>query len=249
MITSIDDYSRKILFADFFPTESTWAHIHASQSLILTYGLPLRYYVNCLREFGFVQGEDIFWRKHVLQTDEIDTQWHKMMRLLNVDVSYALSPQAKGKVERPYRWLQDRIAGTCIYEDISQIGDVRIVLRVEIDRHNNYQVHSTTGEIPGIRFEKALETGISLFRIFSIPKPYTSLMDVFCLREQRSVNGYYRVSLFNHVIEIPNVSNYEYVDIHLVLDDIKEIMNIRIWWNRKMAHSAVLPLNGFPVYF
>jgi hypothetical protein len=96
LITSIDDYSRKILFADFFPAESTWTLIHASQSLILTYGLPLRYYVNCLREFGFIQGEDIFWRKHVLQTDEIDTQWRKMMRLLNVDVSYALSPQAQG---------------------------------------------------------------------------------------------------------------------------------------------------------
>jgi len=31
------------------------------------------------------------------------------MRILGVDVIYALSPQAKGKVERPYRWLQDRI--------------------------------------------------------------------------------------------------------------------------------------------
>jgi hypothetical protein len=28
-------------------------------------------------------------------------------RILGVDVTYALSPQAKGKVERPYRWLQD----------------------------------------------------------------------------------------------------------------------------------------------
>jgi len=38
-----------------------------------------------------------------------------MMRLLGVDVGYALSPQAKGKVERPYRWLQDRIVRTCVY--------------------------------------------------------------------------------------------------------------------------------------
>jgi hypothetical protein len=60
LITSIDDYSRKILFADLFPAETTWAHIQASQVLIMTYGLPLRYYVDCLRVFRFVQGRDSF---------------------------------------------------------------------------------------------------------------------------------------------------------------------------------------------
>ncbi|MBT9165157.1 MAG: hypothetical protein DDT23_01172 [candidate division WS2 bacterium] len=38
------------------------------------------------------------------------------MKILGVDVSYALSPEAKGKVERPYRWLQDRIVRTCALE-------------------------------------------------------------------------------------------------------------------------------------
>ena len=99
-------------FADFVPRETTWAHIQAAQALIQTYGLPLRYYVDSLRVFRFVQGRDSFWRKHVLGTDDVDTQWRRLMRLLGVDVSFALSPQAKGKVERPYRWLQDRIVRT-----------------------------------------------------------------------------------------------------------------------------------------
>lgn len=99
LITSIDDFSRKLLYADFVPRETTWAHIQATQALSQRYGLPLRYYVDSLRVFRFVQGRDSFWRKHVLDTDEVDTQWRKMMRLLAVDVSHALSPQAKGKVE------------------------------------------------------------------------------------------------------------------------------------------------------
>jgi len=119
LCTSIDDYSRKLLFADFFPKETTWAHIQATQTLIQRYGLPFRYYVDSLRVFRFVQGRDSFWRKHVLETDDVDTQWGKMMRLLGVNVVYALSPQAKGKVERPYRWLQDRIVRTCVYENLS----------------------------------------------------------------------------------------------------------------------------------
>jgi hypothetical protein len=249
LITSIDDYSRKILFADFFPAETTWTHIQATQALIKTYGLPLRYYVDSLRVFRFVQGRDSIWRKHVLETDDIDTQWRKMMRLLNVDVTYALSPQAKGKVERPYRWLQDRMVRTCIYEKISEFEDCRGVLRDEIDRYNNHQVHSTTREIPSIRFERALEDGNSLFRKFSLPKPYTSPSDVFCLRTQRMVNGYRRISLFKHEIEVPKVPLRVYVDVHMVPDIAKDVMHIRIWWNKKMVHSLSLPLEGFRVHF
>mgnify|MGYP001057391491 FL=1 len=109
LFISLDDFSRKILYADLWEQETTWAHIKASETLMLSYGIPLRYYVDSLRVFRFVQSRDSFWRKHVLQTDEADPQWRQVMRILGVDVIYALSPQAKGKVERPYRWLQDRI--------------------------------------------------------------------------------------------------------------------------------------------
>ena len=67
-----------------------------------------------------------------------------MMRLLGVDVSYALSPQAKGKIERPYRWLQDRIVRTCALENITTSEECRTVLKEEVNRYNNHQVHSTT---------------------------------------------------------------------------------------------------------
>ena len=74
LITSIDDYSRMLLFADFFAVETTWNHIQAAQALMHSYGIPLRYYVDSLRIFRFVQGRDSVWRKHVLQTDEVDPQ-------------------------------------------------------------------------------------------------------------------------------------------------------------------------------
>jgi len=200
LITSIDDFSRKLLYADFFEHETTWAHIKAAESVMLTYGIPLRYYVDSLRVFRFVQGRDSFWRKHVLQTDETNPQWKQVMNILGVEVSYALSPQAKGKIERPYRWLQDRIVRTCAIEKLSAIEDVRAVLKEELNRYNNHQVHSTTGEVPSIRFDKAAKEGNSLFRPLVLPKPYTSAKDVFCLCEKRRVNGYRRISLFNPLL-------------------------------------------------
>jgi hypothetical protein len=155
LVTSLDDFSRKILYADFVEQETTWAHLKAAETLMRTYGIPLRYYVDSLRVFRFVQslpptgsgGRDSIWRKHVLQTDEVDTQWRQVMRVLGVDVTYALSPQAKGKIERPYRWLQDRIVRTCAIEKLSTIEEVRPVLKEEVNRYNNRQVHSTTPDL------------------------------------------------------------------------------------------------------
>jgi hypothetical protein len=168
------------------------------------------------------------------------------MRCLGVDVSYALSAQAKGKVERPYRWLQDRIVRTCAIENITAINDARAVLKEELNRYNNHQVHSTTGEVPSIRFDKARKEGKSLFRPFALPHPYTSTKDVFCLRETRRVNGYRKIALSNHDIPVPNVPLREEVEVHLIPDVERGALEVRIWWENRMVNSVTYPLNEFP---
>lgn len=249
LITAIDDYSRMLLFADFFSAETTWAHIHATRAVVEAFGLPLRYYVDSLRVFRFVQGRDSFWRKHVLQTDDVVTQWGKMMQRLGVQVVYALSPLAKGKVERPYRWIQDRVVRTCALERISDLEGVREVLCEQVDRYNQRQVHSTTREIPAIRFGRAMTEANCLFRPFAVPPPYTSPDDVFCLQETRVANGYGRISLFNHEIRVANVPLRQPVEVHLVPDFSREIMNVRIWHRGALAHTVDLPLDEFRVHF
>ena len=51
------------------------------------------------------KGRDSFWRNHYKITDEADPQWKQVLDDLGVKLIYALSPQAKGKIERPYGWL------------------------------------------------------------------------------------------------------------------------------------------------
>jgi len=74
---------------------------------VLHYGAPLLYYVDSHSIFRFVQGRDSLWRKHHTLTDEAGPQWKQVMDDCQIKVAYALSPQARGKVERPYAWLQD----------------------------------------------------------------------------------------------------------------------------------------------
>ncbi len=45
----------------------------------------------------------------------------------NVKVIHSLSPQARGKVERPYGWLQDRLIRTCVREDVTDIHQTQRV--------------------------------------------------------------------------------------------------------------------------
>jgi hypothetical protein len=74
LITSLDDYSRFMLYAVLISKETSWAHILALQTVILQYGLPYCYYVDSHSIFRFVRGRDSLWQKHYLLTDEATPQ-------------------------------------------------------------------------------------------------------------------------------------------------------------------------------
>jgi len=227
LITSLDDYSRLILYAALVKKETTWTHILALQTVILKYGLPYCYYVDSHSIFRFVQGRDSNWRKHHLLTDEATPQWKQVLDDCNVKVTYALSPQAKGKMERPYGWLQDRLVRICVREDIADIKPAQQVLWQEIYRYNYRQVHSTTQEIPYFRFQRALKEKRSLFREFKISPPYKSAKDIFCLRADRIVDPYRHISISPLKFKV-HADPYKQVNLRIYpLND--EISEIRFW--------------------
>ena len=230
LITSLDDYSRLFLFAKLIEKETSWQHILALQDVFLVWGFPFSYYVDSHSIFRFVQGRDSLWRKHYLVTDEADTQWKMVIDECRVKPIYALSPQARGKIERPYRWLQDRIVRTCAREGIEAIQQGREVLENEIERYNYRQVHSTTGEVPIIRFERAMREKKSLFREFTIPSPYTSVKDIFCLRVKRIVDAYHKISLDKLTFRVHKAPLREEVQLRITLDENTGLAEIRIWY-------------------
>jgi hypothetical protein len=242
LITSLDDYSRMLMYADFVESETSWAHIQSVQYLMQHFGIPNRYYVDNLRIFRFIQHRDSVWKNLILGTDDVNTQWRQTLALMNTDVIYALSPQAKGKIERPYRWLQDRIVRTCALEHITTLADARSVLREEVHRYNYLQVHSTTLEIPALRFEKARIENRSLFRPLALPSPFTSVKDVFCIRYKRISDGYRKVSVGGYSIQIPGIEPRDEVDLHFVPNENKNQVEIRFWASSKLVHITNLPI-------
>jgi len=233
LITSLDDFSRYLLYAKLIKKETSWAHICALQAVLLKHGFPFSYYVDCHSIFRFVQGRDSLWRKHHKLTDEANPQWKQVLNDCNVKVTYALSPQAKGKIERPYRWLQDRLIRTCARETITDIRYAQRVLNHEVYRYNNRQVHSTTQEIPYMRFQKALNDNKSLFREFAIRPPYQSIKDIFCLRINRIINPYRQISLNNLQLKVTSATPGETVNIR-IYPMSNGIAEVRFWSKDKL---------------
>lgn len=232
LITSLDDYSRYILYAALVEKETSLAHIAALEAVALKYGLAAAYYVDSHSIFRFVQGRDSFLRNHYSLTDEKDPQWKQVLDELGIHVEYALSPQAKGKIERPYRWIQDRLVRTCAREGINEIIDAQKVLEKEIHRYNYRQVHSTTGEVPYFRFQRAIKEKVSLFREFSLPYPYKSTKDIFALRLNRIIDAYRKVSISKMVISL-NGKPRDYVNIRIYPLN-KQYCEARFWVNKEL---------------
>ncbi len=232
-ITSIDDCSRLLLYADLWERETAWSHIAALSETFLRYGIPLRYYVDSHGIFRFVERRDHMGEVHTVGTDEVDPQWRKVLRDLSVDVIYALSPQAKGKVERPYRWMQDRVVRRTAKEDVRSFNATRAVFREERDRYNLRQVHSTTGEVPIIRFEALSNAGKTMLRQFVIPKPFRHLNDVFCFREERVVDAYRKVSFHGMEFTISGALPRQTVEHRYAPAALDGCTEIRVWYRRQ----------------
>lgn len=249
LITSLDDFSRFLLYAVLLKRETSWTHILALQTVILKYGCPFKYYVDSHSIFRFVQSRDSIWRNHYKLTDEATPQWKQVLEDCNVKVSYALSPQAKGKIERPYGWLQDRLIRTCIRENVTDIRHAQKILNYELRRYNHRQVHSTTQEVPSIRFQNALNENKSLFRPFKIMPPYQSPKDIFCLRINRTIDAYRKISINNLQLKVNDGIPRDTVNLRIYPLN-NSISEVRFWCNNKLLDVKLIKNSDLKgVYF
>ncbi len=228
LITSLDDHTRLMLFADLFQNESSWHHIEALSHVFTMYGVPLKYYADQHSIFRYVKDRDEKRPHHGYQkfTDDVDPQWKAVLKRCGSDVIYALSPQAKGKIERPYRWLQDRLVRTAAKNKLTTLSEMRDALRSLIDIYNTKWVHSTTQQIPIIRFENALNGKCSLFTPLS---QCDNRNDLFCLTFKRTTDGYRSLSFDGALFRLPNAQSYTETEIHVAPDLGLGVALFRFW--------------------
>lgn len=136
LITTIDDHSRKILYANLCEKESSWAHIVAMQYVATQYGCPLKYYVDNHAIFRFIERRDTIHKTATTTEENAVVQWKEVLKDLGIQVEYAQSAPAKGKIERPFQWLQDHLVRTCYHEKVTKIEEAREILYEDVHRYN-----------------------------------------------------------------------------------------------------------------
>ncbi len=126
LIVFIDDATSSLMYCRFEPAETTQGYFRAVKDSVNAYGKPLSYYSD---KYG------VFRVNHP-SADQGVTQFQRAMAELDVELICANSPQAKGKVERANKTLQDRLVKELRLRGISSIEEANRYLPEFIKKYN-----------------------------------------------------------------------------------------------------------------
>ena len=128
LIHCIDDATGKIKVALFAPAETIWSYFELMQMYLQMHGKPVALYSDkhCVFRVN---------RSEALSGTGL-TQFGRAMKELDIEMIYANSPQAKGRIERSNRTLQDRLVKELRLNKISTIEEANAFLPKFIEDYN-----------------------------------------------------------------------------------------------------------------
>ena len=126
LIAFIDDATSELMGARFYPSETSVAYLDMLAQYTSQHGRPISLYSD---------RHGIF-TKHDPENDK-PTQFERACLQLDIESILALSPQAKGRVERLFQTLQHRLMIALRLVDISDIESANVFLEQHfIAKHN-----------------------------------------------------------------------------------------------------------------
>ena len=130
LLLAIDDATGKIMNAHFAKTEALWPYYELLSSYISQHGRMMAIYSDKHSVFKVN-------REGALSGDGL-TQFGRAMKDLDIKMVFAGSPQAKGRIERANRTLQDRLVKELRLLDIASIKEANAFLPKFISEYNDH---------------------------------------------------------------------------------------------------------------
>ena len=106
LLSYVDDATSRLLYGTFVAVEDTETLLRATAAYLRRYGRPSAFYVD--KDAVYRVNRTATIQEQLEQTGPL-TQFTRAMRELAIDVIFAHSPQAKGRVERAFDTHQDRL--------------------------------------------------------------------------------------------------------------------------------------------
>jgi len=170
----IDDATNTV-FGRFYDYEGTIPAMDSMKRYIKRYGMPQSVYLDKHTTYKSCAEPTI---EEQLADQRPMSQFEKSMADLAIDVIHANSPQAKGRVERLFRTLQDRLVRELRLAGISSVEKVNEFLTTYLPKYNR-------------RFKRQAASVADLHR----PAPHSRELDrILCIRDERTVRNDFTIA-------------------------------------------------------
>jgi winged helix-turn helix protein len=128
LLVFIDDATGRLMHLQFVESESTFAYFRATRAYLEAWGKPVAFYsdkhgVFRVNHEGALGGDGM-------------TQFGRALHALNIDIICANSSQAKGRVERAHKTLQDRLVKELRLAGIRTLAEGNALLPAFIADYN-----------------------------------------------------------------------------------------------------------------
>lgn len=164
LLVFIDDATSTLMELRFATSESTFSYFEALERYLVQHGRPVAFYSDKHSVFRVPKPSD-----HMTGM----TQFGRALAELQIEILCANSSQAKGRVERANRTLQDRLVKELRLAGISDIGAANAFLPGFVERYN-------------AKFAKPAAKPDNLHRPLNVAPD--RLAEIFCLRDKRHVS-------------------------------------------------------------
>jgi transposase len=169
----IDD-ATNTSYGRFYDSEGLQPALESLEAYIRRYGIPRALYLDKLSTYKAIRQPSL---EEMLRGEEAQTQFERAAKEIGIDVIHADSPQAKGRIEREFGTLQDRL--------VKELRLAGVRSRDEANRflESYWPIHNQ-------RFAGPAKRPDDLHR--PLPKGL-DLRDVFCIKGSRMINDGYMV--------------------------------------------------------
>ena len=187
LLAAIDDATGKIVKAVFEDNEGVHSVFRFWISYLEAYGRPVAIYLDKFSTYKVNH-------KSAVDNEKLMTQFQRAMAELDIRVICANSPQAKGRVERLFGTLQDRMIKELRLADVKTIDEAnQFVCKEYIPDHNR-------------RFEVVARNVSDAHRPLS-DELRTRLPAIFSVQSKRKVHNDYTIQFKNKWIQLKDTQD------------------------------------------
>jgi len=177
VVAILDDYSRAVVAARVFPSDSSYHTLLTLRQAMERYGRPRVLYTDNDSKFRLTryQRSRFFTYSRDALAGSVETEVGRVLRELDVQLLSHLpgNAQAKGKIERFFRFLQERVLD---HNRAESLAELQTLVDRWVEEYNRHHVNRETGCTPAERLSPSLARSLE-----------GDSEDIFCLKDERKV--------------------------------------------------------------